>query len=91
MRNLRQVGVSAAQNNADPAPPHVEAAFHLPLQPGTNVAILDALAHVIDDLVMFSAACAASGQVDQADIRSLATMRGIIPSPALSGMLSSKT
>ena len=27
MRNLRQVGVSAAQNNADAAPPHVEAAF----------------------------------------------------------------
>ncbi len=27
--------------------PHVEAAYHLPLKPGTNVAILDALAHVI--------------------------------------------
>src|SRR3984957_201603 len=27
--------------------PHVEAAFHLPLRPGTNVAILTALAHVI--------------------------------------------
>jgi formate dehydrogenase major subunit len=27
--------------------PHVEAAFHLPLLPGTNVAILDAMAHVI--------------------------------------------
>jgi formate dehydrogenase major subunit len=27
--------------------PHVEAAYHLPLQPGTNVAILDAMAHVI--------------------------------------------
>jgi formate dehydrogenase major subunit len=27
--------------------PHVEAAFHLPLQPGTNVAVLTALAHVI--------------------------------------------
>ncbi|MGE0719244.1 MAG: molybdopterin-dependent oxidoreductase, partial [Alphaproteobacteria bacterium] len=27
--------------------PHVEAAYHLPLRPGTNVAILDALAHVI--------------------------------------------
>ncbi len=27
--------------------PHVEAAYHLPLQPGTNVAILAALAHVI--------------------------------------------
>jgi formate dehydrogenase major subunit len=27
--------------------PHVEAAYHLPLRPGTNVAILDAIAHVI--------------------------------------------
>ena len=27
--------------------PHVEAAHHLPLQPGTNVAVLTALAHVI--------------------------------------------
>ena len=27
--------------------PHIEAAFHLPLQPGTNVAVLTAIAHVI--------------------------------------------
>ena len=27
--------------------PHVEASFHLPLRPGTNVAIMNALAHVI--------------------------------------------
>ena len=27
--------------------PHVEASYHLPLQPGTNVAVLTALAHVI--------------------------------------------
>ncbi len=27
--------------------PHIKAAFHLPLRPGTNVAILNALAHVI--------------------------------------------
>jgi len=27
--------------------PHIEAAFHLPLQPGTNVAVVTALAHVI--------------------------------------------
>ncbi len=29
--------------------PHVEADYHLPLQPGTNVAVLTALAHVIVD------------------------------------------
>jgi formate dehydrogenase major subunit len=27
--------------------PHIEAAYHLPLQPGTNVAVLTAMAHVI--------------------------------------------
>ena len=27
--------------------PHIEAAFHLPLQPGTNVAVLTSMAHVI--------------------------------------------
>ncbi|PCI64632.1 MAG: formate dehydrogenase subunit alpha [Kordiimonadales bacterium] len=27
--------------------PHIEAAYHLPLQPGTNVALINALAHVI--------------------------------------------
>jgi formate dehydrogenase major subunit len=27
--------------------PHVEAAYHLPIRPGTNVAVLDAIAHVI--------------------------------------------
>src|SRR6267154_751029 len=33
--------------------PHVEASYHLPLLPGTNVAMLDALAHVIatEDLI----------------------------------------
>jgi formate dehydrogenase major subunit len=39
--------------------PHVEAAFHLPLKPGTNVAVLTALAHVI----------VAEGLVDEAFIR----------------------
>ncbi|XWN32752.1 MAG: formate dehydrogenase subunit alpha [Devosia sp.] len=27
--------------------PHIEAAYHLPLQPGTNVAVLTAMAHVV--------------------------------------------
>jgi formate dehydrogenase major subunit len=27
--------------------PHIEAAYHLPLQPGTNVAIVNAMAHVV--------------------------------------------
>ncbi|MGE0736481.1 MAG: formate dehydrogenase subunit alpha [Alphaproteobacteria bacterium] len=39
--------------------PHVEAEFHLPLQPGTNVAVLDALAHVI----------VTEGLVDEAFVR----------------------
>jgi formate dehydrogenase major subunit len=39
--------------------PHVEAAYHLPLLPGTNVAILSALAHVI----------VTEGLVDEAFVR----------------------
>jgi formate dehydrogenase major subunit len=39
--------------------PHVEADYHLPLQPGTNVAVLTALAHVI----------VAEGLVDEAFVR----------------------
>jgi formate dehydrogenase major subunit len=39
--------------------PHVEASFHLPLQPGTNVAVLTALAHVV----------VTEGLVDEAFVR----------------------
>jgi formate dehydrogenase major subunit len=39
--------------------PHVEAAFHLPLRPGTNVAVLTSLAHVI----------VTEGLVDEAFVR----------------------
>lgn len=39
--------------------------------------------HVIEDLVMFAAACAESDALNQADINSFATLRGIIPSPAV--------
>ena len=39
--------------------PHVEAAYHLPLQPGTNVAMLSALAHVV----------VTEGLVDEAFVR----------------------
>ena len=39
--------------------PHVEAAYHLPLKPGTNVAVLDAMAHVI----------VTEGLVDEAFVR----------------------
>ena len=39
--------------------PHVEAAFHLPLRPGTNVAVLTAFAHVI----------VTEGLIDEAFIR----------------------
>jgi hypothetical protein len=50
---------------------------------GSSISGNYALAHVIEDLVMFSAACAASQQINPGDIQSLATMHGIIPSPAL--------
>lgn len=39
--------------------------------------------HVIEDLVTFSAACSESGMVNDVTIKQLASMRGIIPSPAL--------
>jgi formate dehydrogenase major subunit len=39
--------------------PHVEAAYHLPLRPGTNVAVVNALAHVI----------VTEGLVDEAFVR----------------------
>ncbi|MCF3932416.1 formate dehydrogenase subunit alpha [Acuticoccus sp. M5D2P5] len=39
--------------------PHIEAAFHLPLQPGTNVALLSAMAHTI----------VTEGLVDEAFVR----------------------
>ncbi|HEY5301968.1 MAG TPA: molybdopterin-dependent oxidoreductase, partial [Acetobacteraceae bacterium] len=39
--------------------PHVEAAFHLPLRPGSNVAVFDAMAHVI----------VTEGLVDEAYVR----------------------
>ncbi len=39
--------------------PHIEAAYHLPLKPGTNVAILDAMAHVV----------VTEGLVDEAFVR----------------------
>jgi len=50
---------------------------------GASISSNYAMVHVIDDLVMFSAACRACPELKPADIRSLATMRGFIPSPAL--------
>ncbi len=44
--------------------PHVEAQYHLPLQPGTNVAVLNALAHVI----------VTEGLVDEAFVRAQCDM-----------------
>lgn len=40
-------------------------------------------AHVTEDLVTFAAACADSGVITPSDIKLLASMHGIIPSPAL--------
>ena len=39
--------------------------------------------HIIDDLVMFVAACAKNKYLSEADIKSFSTIRGMIPSPAL--------
>jgi len=50
---------------------------------GASISGNYAMVHVIEDLVMFSAACAKCTDLSQADLRSLATLRGIIPSPAL--------
>lgn len=50
---------------------------------GASISSNYALVHVIDDLVMFSAACASCPDLTPQDIRSLASLRGIIPSPAL--------
>ncbi len=50
---------------------------------GSSISSNYALVHVIDDLVMFSAACAACPAITPDVVRMLATQRGIIPSPAL--------
>jgi len=50
---------------------------------GESISSNYARVHVIDDLVMFAAACADSGVLDKADIKAFATLRGIIPSPAV--------
>ena len=47
--------------------PHVQAAYHLPLLPGTNVAILSALAHVI----------VTEGLVNEAFVRESAALTGM--------------
>lgn len=50
---------------------------------GESIAANYARVHVVDDLVMFAAAIADSGALSEQDIRSFATLRGIIPSPAV--------
>lgn len=50
---------------------------------GESISANYARVHVIDDLVMFAAACADSGALRPAEIRSFATLRGIVPSPAV--------
>lgn len=50
---------------------------------GESISKNYALVHVIDDLVMFSAACAKSGALEPSDIQYFATLRGVIPSPAV--------
>lgn len=50
---------------------------------GESISSNYALVHVIDDFVLFVAACAESGVMSNADIKSFATLRGIIPSPSV--------
>ena len=50
---------------------------------GESISSNYALVHVIDDFVLFVAACAQSGALSNADIKSFATLRGIIPSPSV--------
>ena len=50
---------------------------------GESVAANYARVHVVDDLVMFAAACAESGALAPPDIRAFVEMRGILPSPAV--------
>jgi hypothetical protein len=50
---------------------------------GESISANYARVHVIDDLVLFGAACAQSGELSASDMRAFATMRGIIPSPAV--------
>ncbi|WP_143009864.1 hypothetical protein [Propionivibrio dicarboxylicus] len=50
---------------------------------GESLSANYARVHVVDDFVMFVAACAESSQMSSADVKSFATIRGIIPSPAL--------
>ena len=51
---------------------------------GESISANYARVHVVDDLVMFAAACARSGHLTDLDIRSFVTYCGLIPSPALS-------
>lgn len=50
---------------------------------GESISSNYARVHVIDDFVMFMAACAESGALSKEDIKSFSTFRGIIPSPAV--------
>ena len=50
---------------------------------GESVADNYSKAHVTEDLVTFAAACSESCELSSSDIKLLASMRGIIPSPAL--------
>lgn len=50
---------------------------------GESIAANYARVHVVDDFTLFIAACAESGAMSPSDIKSFATLTGIIPSPAL--------
>lgn len=57
--------------------PHIEAAYHLPLRPGTNVAVVNAMAHVIVTEGLVNDAFVA----ERCDARSFAQWRDFIALP----------
>ena len=50
---------------------------------GESIPANYARVHVIEDMVMFAAACARNPLLNQEDVKAFATMHGIVPSPAL--------
>ena len=77
--NARNTFPTQDQLYATTSPIIVGSMFEL----GESISSNYALVHVIEDLVMFAAACASCPDLTPKDIQSLATLRGVISSPGL--------